>query len=729
MLRKRVLTLALAAAFAISLLAGCGQAPAQETPEQKYQGAASADYAHSVALELIKFTNSELGGRNAGSDAEHKAADYLAAEMKKIGLQEVGKDEYPVVKWQFNGASLQVVSPAGETKTIKPYSYASGATPAEGITGELVYVVKGTKDDYTGKNVKGKIVLIDVDMRADWWVTYPTLEAAHQGAAAIINSCSGGYAELNDDTMNSQDFVGPVTIPSVNISRNDAKYLKDLAGKGPLTVNLKVDNIVDPNGKAYNVLGKIPGKNPEEYIIVGDHYDAHFLGFEDNACAAGLTLAIAKGMIDSGYQPERTMVFVLHSAEEYGAIDTRYDWSIGAWNEINRIHPEWAGKALAYINFELPAYEFASSTHVDSAVELYSLLKDYSATAPKPADCIKEGVKDAGYPQHTWSDDWSYTAAGVPSLVNGFLTDEKGEGYDFYKKIYHSQFDNPDIYNKNVMDFNLKFYGSLALYLDRNPALALDFSQQAQRVKDSVKAEVFKQAGVDPAPLLAAADGLSTVAAEKYAQLSELNRLYGELSKPENAEKNADLLAKMREAGAAADKQVLATFKTAQDGLLRLDWADNPIVGHEQPQNNLLLLNQAVSELKEGKVNDVVDNVLWQVEDEWYSYSFSKEVARHFNDQVMDPANKDNLFWGKGRIVGAVDLYDTVQSLVGKYDSTGSRFTKEIASLNKAADSQKLLLGKLAGEETQALTDTKTQLQQVDLAAIIAEGKKALGEE
>jgi len=65
-------------------------------------------------------------------------------------------------------------------------------------------------------------------MENDWWINYPTLEAAHQGAAALICSCTGGYDQLNDRTMNSQDFCGPVTIPSVNINISDALYLKAL---------------------------------------------------------------------------------------------------------------------------------------------------------------------------------------------------------------------------------------------------------------------------------------------------------------------------------------------------------------------------------------------------------------------------------------------------------------------------------------------------------------------
>ena len=54
-------------------------------------GLTALHYGHSVAVQLTQIVNSELGGRTAGSDAEHKAADWLAEEMKKIGLLKVKK--------------------------------------------------------------------------------------------------------------------------------------------------------------------------------------------------------------------------------------------------------------------------------------------------------------------------------------------------------------------------------------------------------------------------------------------------------------------------------------------------------------------------------------------------------------------------------------------------------------------------------------------------------------
>ena len=77
-------------------------------------------------------------------------------------------------------------------------------------------------------------------------------------------------------------------------------------------------------------------------------------------------------------------------------------------------------------------------------------------TPPDPEGCFPDGVLTEGYQTYTYSDDFSYYAAGVPSTVNGFLLQKDMETvFPFYLDIYHSQYDTPDTYNEAVMDFNI----------------------------------------------------------------------------------------------------------------------------------------------------------------------------------------------------------------------------------------------------------------------------------
>lgn len=720
---KKRLTALLLTLGLISGLAACGttaqttpaptgQVPVGADPAAAYEAflsAASADYAYDVALELSTnpdFFNSELGGRNAGSDAEHATADYLAGLMEEIGLTDVEKAAADCDRWQFNGASLTV---DGEEYAV--YSYATASTPAEGLTAEIVYAGDGTMWDYEGLDVTGKIVLIDIDQRANWWITYPMLEAQYQGAAAIMAANVGGFAQVADDALNSQDICGPTAIPTLSIGLADSQAIQAKLADGPVTATLVVDNEVSEDGTTYNVLGRIPGKSSDYQIIVGGHYDVHFTGFQDDNCAVGLVLAMAKAMIDSGYQPENDIVFCLHGAEEWGSSYTQYDWTVGAWEMINNVHPEWVGKTLAFLNFELPAYEFDTYTSTYSAPEMYAML-DYFANeypySPDPEGCFPDGVLTEGYQTYTYSDDFSYYAAGVPSTVNGFLLQKDMENvFPFYVDIYHSQYDTPDTYNGAVMDFNLKYYGALAMYIDQTPALYLDFTAQYDRILSSMDETLMEEAGVDVDAYKSALEGLNTAAQDMADQVREVNDGYSAARAEGDTAAMAELWAQGRELTA----KNLAAFQFAQKNLLGLMY-ERPIVPHEAPQENIQLCRDIIACLQTGDVATAVDEYAWTVNNvlEWYAMYFSPEVIAIQDDMLWGEDNKDNLYWGTDIGFTKADVDAATRSLFVRYGETGGDFTQEISVYEAAIRAQSQILADLGAKETQAMIDLSALL-------------------
>lgn len=694
------------------------EAQSVQVPEQvqanynKFLAAVDQQYAYDIALELstnTKYLSSSIGSRTAGSDAEHAAASYLLAEMKKIGLVETEKAATDVTKWQFNGASLTF---EGDNKVILPHSYATASTPAEGITAEVVYVGDGTMYDYADIDVKGKIVLIDLDQRANWWITYPMLEAELQGAAAIMSANVGGFAQISKDALNSQDICGPTSIPCVSISVNDSDYIKAKLEKGTAKAILKVDNIVSDNGTSYNILGKIKGKSSAQQIIIGAHYDMYFKGFQDDNCAVGLVLAMAKAMKDSGYVPDNDIIFCLHGAEEWGSSNTQFDWTVGAWNMINKVHPEWVGKTLAFVNFELPAYEFADYTSVYSAPEMYSMIDYYVneyPLSPDPAGCFPSGVKTDGYQTYTYSDDFSYYIAGVPSTVNGFLLQEDMETvFPFYIERYHSQFDDPSTYDKDVMDFNIKFYGSLVSYIDKTPALYLDYTSQYDRLLAALNEELCTAAGGDVAAYKAALSELKTAASTAKQKIVDLNKEYnaaviaGDTAKADSLKADAKAL----------NTKNLKAFKYAQDEFLGLMY-EAPIVPHEAPQTNIDLMQKIITSLKSGDVVTAADEYAWQVNNvlEWYSMYFSPEVIDQQNDMFWSKDNQDNLFWGTDRNFTPANVEAATRALMEKYEVVGGDFTAEIAIYEKAIKDQQAILKNQITEETAAIIKLADMLE------------------
>jgi hypothetical protein len=80
-----------------------------------------------------------------------------------------------------------------------------------------------------------------------------------------------------------------------------------------------------------NIIGVLEGKNTEEIIVVGAHYDhlgkfngAVWNGADDNASGTVGVMAIAKACLATGGKPEKTIVFAAWTGEEKGLHGSKY---------------------------------------------------------------------------------------------------------------------------------------------------------------------------------------------------------------------------------------------------------------------------------------------------------------------------------------------------------------------------------------------------------------------
>jgi Iap family predicted aminopeptidase len=653
------------------------------------------DYSFNFAKSLEEFkTNDKLGYRTAGSEAEIKTGNKIYEEMKQIGLTEVTRDEFTLDTWEFEKADLSFTDVNGKKYEAVLGGYQTNFDTKGVKEFEVVYAGRGTKNDLAGLDVKGKLVIVDINQRAEWWVTYPTYQAHLKGAAAVIAVQNGGYSEVSPDALNAQDICGPDDAPVFSMSQTDANVLKEAIKSnktGSYKVNFDAKSVVEFDGKSYNYYGKIIGKDPESYIILSAHYDSYFAGFQDDNAAIALMLGIAKGLVDSGYQPEKTIIFNALAAEEWGVSNTRYDWSTGAYNQIFRIHPEWAGKAVANINFELPAYEHATSEEIRSIYELKPYLEAFAKTVPSVEGVYKDGVSVVS-PLRTWSDDFSYSIAGVPALRNDF------QDSDFMKTHYHSQFDNEETYNEKAFLFHHNLYGMLAIYYDQTAVVPLDFTVRLDALKNSIKQEVFEQAGVKSEELVAKVDEVLGLANEVNEEVKSVNDSYRKALDEGDIEEAQKLYNESR----ALNTKLLDVYKVAQDQLLKLTWEDVLIFPHEHAQNNIENLLRSMEALKNGEIDTALDEYLWQIDNNWYAYDWEREVYDYFTDYVLDqPA--DRLMWGAGRVVGHVDLFDPINSLIAKRDQPNADVSKEVKALEQALEVQKQLLDTLVKEEVTSI--------------------------
>ena len=103
-----------------------------------------------------------------------------------------------------------------------------------------------------------------------------------------------------------------------------------------------------------NILAKIDGKNQNEIVIIGAHYDhlgydpmlkgdQIYNGADDNASGVQAVLQVARAFLATGVQPERTVIFAFWDGEEKGLLGSKH---------FALAYPE-IGKVKGYLNYDM----------------------------------------------------------------------------------------------------------------------------------------------------------------------------------------------------------------------------------------------------------------------------------------------------------------------------------------------------------------------------------------
>ena len=162
------------------------------------------DWSYQLARRMEKEkTNPVLGYRTAGSAAETATGDMLYREMKAIGLTDVTRDTFSLDGWEFEKAVLKFTDDSGQEHTFQMGGYQTNFETDGFEDYELVYLGKGTAADYEGINVKGKLVMVEINQRDEWWISFPVYQAYLRGAAALIAVQANGYGEIAETALNA----------------------------------------------------------------------------------------------------------------------------------------------------------------------------------------------------------------------------------------------------------------------------------------------------------------------------------------------------------------------------------------------------------------------------------------------------------------------------------------------------------------------------------------------
>lgn len=654
---------------------------------------ADVNYSYALAKELEGIrSNPMLGYRSAGSAVEHEAGELIFNKMKEAGFVNVRKDRIDVDGWEFRRAVIRASAGVSE-REIQLGAYQTTFVTDGFESVQIVDAGKGTLEDYEelehlGISVKGKLVMAQINQREEWWINFPVYQAKLKGAKGFIAVQDGGYGEVAENALNAQDIAGPSDAPAFSISRADAKFIRECMKEAQeahgreCTVLFDACTKVTKGASSYNILGEIPGENQDRMILLSGHYDSYFAGFQDDNTAVSMLIEIGRMLIKNGYKPHNTIVFCAMAAEEWGVENSKYDWSTGAYEEVFTVHPEWKGKVIADLNFELPAFAHGNKDYVRSTYEYRNfyrkILKEYPGDLQ---EAYPDGVGTKA-PIQTWSDDFSIAISGIPSTVNEFA------GGRFMESHYHSQYDSDEFYDEKVYLFHHKLYAYILLRLDALRVAPVDFTIVADELLHRFDKEICGDAKTAGSFIQAVTD-LKAEALRVNAVIEERNS--GEKPDMPGGRAENDIL---------MENKLLEAFAYAQDKLVTLNWQDDVIFPYETAMNDVVFLGKAIDALStqygEKKPAAGIKNALkwiYRIDNNQYAFRFEKAVYEYFTDYVFNQP-PERLKWGYGRIIHHENLYDIVWSLIDKLAKPGDNAdaTQELCILTEARTRQQAYL-------------------------------------
>ncbi len=285
------------------------------------------DYAYAITEAIT----TELGPRLAGTPEEARARKWAVSTLTKMGFKNVRDEPFPLRTWVRGTEKAMVIGENSQPLVLTALGN-SGATPAAGLTGEVVFfpTLDDLKDAPDG-SLTGKIAFVSHAMtRTQDGSQYgyygavrrqgPAIAAA-KGAAAILIRSVGTDSHRMPHAGSTVFPEGTAPIPAAALAVPDADQLERLAGRGaPVQVALTLTPRIVGTQNSGNVIAEVPGRDPAAgIVVVACHLDSWDLGTGaiDDASGCGIVAAAAKRIMDAG-RPRRTIRVLWAGSEEVG---------------------------------------------------------------------------------------------------------------------------------------------------------------------------------------------------------------------------------------------------------------------------------------------------------------------------------------------------------------------------------------------------------------------------
>ncbi len=302
--------------------------------------AMKSDYAWDRMADMTDLIGPRLSGSPGAAAAVTQVADAMRKLGAKVTLQPVKVPHW--VRGQETGELTDYAGrPNGVTqKVVLTALGGSGATPATGLNAQVLVVKSFDELKARSADVKGKIVLFDVEFdqhQADRGLAGqaygqasayrrdgPRMAAEMGAVGALVRSIGGASYRLPH--TGSTGLQDNARIPAAAVTAEDAMLMSRLAKRGALSMRLVLTPQILPDADSYNVIADLPGTDkPDEIVIVSGHLDSWDLatGAHDDAAGVASAMAVLETLKKLDYRPRRTIRMIAWMNEENGTRGAR----------------------------------------------------------------------------------------------------------------------------------------------------------------------------------------------------------------------------------------------------------------------------------------------------------------------------------------------------------------------------------------------------------------------
>jgi hypothetical protein len=349
---------------------------------------------HGEAHQNLRVLCKDIGHRLSGSASAQRAIEWGVNQMTAYGCDEVSVMPVTVPAWtRGDVAEAQATLTDGSVMPLHVTALGGSiSTPDDATLSGPLLVVKHL-DALDTLDATGHIVLFNRAMDPLLINTGAAYGGAYdqRGQGAVAAAKAGAIGVLVRSLTHALDTMphtgsmhyeeGVPRIPAAAISTVDASALSQLASRQLVSVSLRMNCRDLGEVEQGNVVGMWRGREfPDEIITLGGHLDSWDIGegAHDDGSGAVHTLEALRALKAIGYEPKRTLQFVLFINEENGNRGGKTYAEVAA---------NQAGDGITHIAaMESDAGGFvprgvrmdASDAHVDLVREWETLLSPYN---------------------------------------------------------------------------------------------------------------------------------------------------------------------------------------------------------------------------------------------------------------------------------------------------------------------------------------------------------------